>query len=143
MANNYNLFLDDSPRRIPSKLTWIKLPDVEWTIVRTYEEFVHVIMSKGLPKILSYDHDLTDEHYKEYFRVKATGFKEPIGYSHFKIRSGWHCAQWLAKYCMDNKKSLPAYYVHTLNEPGKANIITTMENARRELTDPAKWSTFD
>jgi len=134
MKTDYNLFLDDDPKRIPNKLYWIQLPDVEWVIVRNYNEFVGFIERNGLPKIVSFDHDLGDEHYQEYFRVQATKFTEGIDYSRFKEKTGYECAKWLANYCVDRNIPLPIYYVHTLNGPGGANIFSVLESARKVIT---------
>jgi hypothetical protein len=134
VKKEYNLFLDDDPKRIPGKLFWIQLPVVDWVIVRNYEEFVHTIERDGIPSMVSFDHDLGEEHYQEYHRVRATDFKEPIDYSRFKMKTGYDCAKWLANYCVDNGVPIPVYYVHTLNGPGGANIFSIMESARKAMT---------
>ena len=136
MNKKYNLFLDDDPTRIPGKLPWIDLPLVEWIIVRNYEAFVNRILCDGIPQIVSFDHDLGDEHYKEYHRVHATGFKEKINYTKFKEKTGYDCAKFLANFCVDNSIPLPLYYIHTLNGPGAANIFSIMESARKVINVP-------
>ena len=130
----YNLFLDDDPKRIPHKLTWIDLPPVQWTIVRNYDDFVATIEKDGLPNMISFDHDINTEHYKEFYRVKESGYTIPIDYNRFKEKTGMHCARWLANYCIDKGLPLPIYYVHTLNGPGAANIFSVLENARKIIT---------
>ena len=37
----------------------------EWKIVRTYDAFVSYILKYGVPKMISFDHDLGEEHYKK------------------------------------------------------------------------------
>lgn len=37
----YNLFLDDV--RIPSEVNWVKLPSVNWIVVRSYQEFINML----------------------------------------------------------------------------------------------------
>ena len=69
----YHLFLDDN--RHPKDVTWIELPLVEWTVVRSYKEFVKTVEEFGIPATVSFDHDLGDEHYNEYFRVKEAKFQ--------------------------------------------------------------------
>ena len=62
----YNLFLDDV--RNPKDCCQY-MPDAkfyfnsEFVIVRNYDEFVNFIRKNGLPNIISFDHDLADEHY--------------------------------------------------------------------------------
>jgi hypothetical protein len=135
MIGNYNLFLDDDPKRIPGNLAWIQHPDVEWVIVRNYKDFIKTIRDNGIPKIVSFDHDLGEEHYMEYHRVKNTDFSEKIDYSRFKEKTGYDCAKWLAEYCVDKKTPIPLYYIHTLNGPGGANIFSIMESARKVINN--------
>ncbi len=50
------LFLDDE--RVPEDIFWCKIPDVNWIIVRTAEEAWNLISKKGMPRYISFDHDL-------------------------------------------------------------------------------------
>jgi len=137
----YNLFLDDDPNRKPHKLHWIELPLVEWTIVRNYDDFVAIIQRQGVPARVSFDHDLGDTAYREFFRAKDSPDRV-ICYENIKEKTGYDCAKWLANYCIDNGISLPLYYIHTANPIGAANILSAMESARRIMdenkTDVAK-----
>ena len=128
---SYNLFLDDDIGRIPHKLTWIDLPLVEWTFVRNYNEFVKIIEKQGLPKILSLDHDLHSEHYKEYHRmINSDGI---INYANMAEKTGYHCAVYLANYCIDKRVPVMQYYVHTMNCVGRENIVSVMETVKNVL----------
>lgn len=49
----------------------------DWHIVRNYEQFVNRILEKGLPEMISFDHDLTDEHY---LTPDSQEFVEKTGY---------------------------------------------------------------
>ena len=133
-AEQYSLFLDDDPSRIPNKLVWINLPSVEWTIVRTYNEFVDIINKRGLPIRISFDHDLGDAAYKEFFRAQAT--KTPINYDNVNERTGYDCALFIANYCVGHKVNIPEYYVHSLNGPGKMNIVSVLESAKKAMKQP-------
>ena len=132
----YHLFLDDDPRRIPHQLTWIELPLVEWTIVRNYDDFVAIILKQGVPATVSFDHDLGNTAYQEYFR--ANGSDKTINYENITERTGYDCAKWLAQYCVDNNIPVPLYYIHTLNHMGFMNIHSVLESARKVMTDVAK-----
>lgn len=82
--------------------------------------------------MVSFDHDLADEHYKEYYvahDAKIIGEKR-IRYDIFSEKTGRDCALWLANYCLDKGVPIPLYYMHSLNGIGCANIFTIMENAR-------------
>lgn len=129
---HYHLFLDDN--RNPRDVIWIDLPPVEWTVVRSYEEFTKTIEHNGVPATVSFDHDINTEHYKEFARIKESGYTIPIDYNRFKEKTGMHCARWLANYCVDKGLPIPIYYVHTLNGPGAANIFSVLESARKAMT---------
>lgn len=52
------LFLDDE--RIPQEVTWVNYPEnIEWTVVRSFSEFVKAVSTQGF-HIISFDHDLQD-----------------------------------------------------------------------------------
>ena len=120
---NYNLFLDDV--RMPRDVKWIELPLVNWTIVRSYPEFVAMIEFMGeLPSIISFDHDLGAEHYPT---GEQTG-NEKLPYESYKEKTGYHCALWLCEYCLKKNLPLPDYLVHSLNIAGRANIESLLQS---------------
>ena len=123
----YNLFLDDI--RVPSDVTWIELPKVEWKIVRNYDEFVNIICSFGMPELISFDHDLSFEHYPQ----TKEDYSEDIDYSKYSEKTGYDCAKWLISYCMDRGNSVPKYFVHSFNPIGKQNIINYIESYKKSL----------
>lgn len=114
------LFLDDI--RYPHEAYQYTKKDIflvkEWDIVRNYEQFTNRIKEKGLPEMISFDHDLADEHYLE---PNALTFVEKTGYD---------CAKWLIEYCMDNSLDLPDFYSHSMNPVGKENILSLLKNFR-------------
>ena len=124
-----NLFLDDDPSRIPHKLSWVELPLVEWTIVRSYKQFVETILQKGIPNIVSFDHDLGPDHYKEFHQ--AWYGNKVLNYNSMGEKTGFHCAKWLIEYCMDKKLPLPTCYIHTQNPIGKQNIQSLLDSYRK------------
>jgi hypothetical protein len=73
-----------------------------------------VIQGKGVLDIVSFDHDLADEHYKN----------QDFNYEDEKSeKTGYHCAKWLIDYCLDNEKELPKrIIVHSMNPYGSRNI---------------------
>lgn len=129
---SYHLFLDDL--RQPGDVYWVRLPQVPWTIVRDYATFVSTVERLGLPECVSFDHDLAHEHYPEpeAFQKFLSGAKA-YSYEKFKEKTGFHCAKWLAEYCVEKKLPIPRYTVHTQNLIGGENIISILENARRIL----------
>lgn len=133
MSKYYHLFLDDL--RMPKDVKWIELPLVAWVIVRNYQQFVETIQRDGLPQSIAFDHDLADEHYQEYevaHDKKMVTFGT-IRYDKLVEKTGYHCAQWLAQYCVDNKLPIPPYYLHTLNGVGRQNMFSVLESARKVI----------
>jgi hypothetical protein len=128
---SYNLFLDDERR--PSQVTWVELPLVEWTIVRNYDAFVRVISSLGMPKRISFDHDLAAEHYRHSMYAGDKHYNNYYSDGTFKEKTGYECAKWLVRYCAERGEPVPEYYVHTMNPIGKENIISVLESYKRSL----------
>lgn len=123
----YHLFLDDE--RILRDVTWVELPLVEWTIVRKYNEFVQCITTNGLPKTISFDHDLAFEHYP----IADNRPGRNIPYDTYKEKTGWHAAKWLVEYCKEKKQKLPKCFVHTQNRTGRMNILIVLDDAFEEI----------
>lgn len=115
------LFLDDI--RYPIEAYHYTKQDVflkkDWHIVRNYEQFVNRILEKGLPEMISFDHDLADVHY---LKPDSPEFIEKTGYD---------CAKWLVEYCMDNYLDLPKSYCHSMNPVGKKNIESLLKNFKK------------
>ncbi len=124
MKETYNLFLDDI--RVPEDVTWIKLPKVEWHIVRNYEEFIHMILTKGIPTFVAYDHDLSDQHY--------TSNQNEINYNKFREKTGYECAQFLVNQCMNKAIKHPRFAVHSMNPVGRQNIVSYINSYNRTFT---------
>jgi len=128
----YNLFLDDM--RFPKEINWIELPLVEWMIVRNYNQFVQTIQKLGLPMRISFDHDLADEHYKEYQWLgdeKNVQSKGKFRYDKIREKTGYDCAKYLIEYCMKYDLELPEYFIHSFNPIGKKNIISLLESYKK------------
>lgn len=127
---HYNLFLDDF-RMPPDAWAYTKDQDylkLDWVIVRSFDEFTTAI-SEGFskeawwPSLISFDHDLSDDHYNH--------LTAGIPYESFKEETGYHCAQWLIEYCMDRDLKLPDFKVHSMNPAGRANIQSILEQFTR------------
>ncbi len=115
------LFLDDI--RYPIEAYRYTKQDIflrrDWHIVRNYDQFVSRILEKGLPEMISFDHDLADEHY---LKSDAGELVEKTGYD---------CAKWLVEYCMENYLNLPKFYCHSMNPVGKENIERLLNNFKK------------
>jgi hypothetical protein len=126
MITNYNLFLDDV--RLPNHVTWVDLPaNQHYSLVRNYQEFVDLITLRGIPKFVTYDHDLADKHY-------GHGLKnDDIPYDQYAEKTGYDAAKWLVDYCMKKGVKHPPYVVHSMNPVGKQNIISYVESYNKSV----------
>lgn len=125
--NDYNLFLDDE--RMPKDVKWVQLPlGIKWTIVRDYKDFVKTIKEKGLPKFITFDHDLGMEHYEDFFKAQKSG--EPLNYNAYTEKTGYDCAKYLVDYCIDHDSDFPPFEVHSMNIIGAINIKSLVSSFR-------------
>lgn len=116
-AVDYNLFLDDNrnptdPFMVNRSFIYV---NYEWVIVRSYADFVKVIKKNGIPKFISFDHDISD--FDEYGNELT----------------GYDCAKWLVNYCDSKRLKLPTYFIHSQNTTGSRNIFHYLKNAKRVL----------
>lgn len=135
------LFLDDI--RIPKDAIGLVNPNLnrfyfesDWVVVRSYDEFINYIKSNGVPDFVSFDHDLSDEHYNDLLSNKNWRSGNSIidlEYEEYKEKTGYECAKWLVDWCIDNGVKFPEYIVHSANPVGKKNIVSYLENAKINL----------
>ena len=102
---SYNLFLDDirnpsdAATYLPHLMTLYE--NNEWVIVKSYKKFVNCIKTKGVPRVVSVDHDLGDANAK----------------------SGYDAVKWLFEYIRTNEiKEKPKVVCHSMNPVGRQNI---------------------
>ena len=117
---NYKLFLDDN-----RDVHWIypeghELNSGKWRVARNYNEFVKIILFHGLPKFVSFDHDLSECAVKECLR--AIDKNDEYNYNRVFEKTGLDCAKYLIEYCQKNSLTLPEYKVHSANPLGTENI---------------------
>lgn len=131
ISEQYSLFLDDIRTPLDVKGAWHRekweqgFPSLyNWVVVRDYNEFVKCITQYKCPIRVSFDHDLAWDHYpKEDLSLLKN---KSINYNAFKEKTGYHCAQWLVEYCLDQNIELPDFYVHSMNPVGRNNIISLL-----------------
>jgi hypothetical protein len=114
------LYLDDI------RIVTEEIPDYRWVIVKDYKEFCSFITefyknNSRLPDLISFDHDLADEHMDYYHNNPP--FSQ-IRYEEFKEKTGLHCAKWLTTLCDKNNIDLSKIRlaVHSHNPIGANNI---------------------
>lgn len=118
---SYYVFLDDM--RFPKNVTWKHIPNYNWTIVRTYNQFVDIITKKGIPLYICYDHDLGFEHYGD----------QNVDYSKYKEKTGYDCAKWMVEHCSKHGFKHPDYVVHSMNPVGGKNIEFIIEKYNNDF----------
>ncbi len=124
------LFLDDV--RVPKDCSYMKNPELynrDWDIVRNHDEFVNYILKEGVPDFISFDHDLSDEHYSQDMYKSSEIYNKLYG--NFKEKTGYDCAKWLCNYCAENSIPLPEFEVHSMNPVGRENIIGFLNSYKK------------
>ena len=132
----YNLFLDDErfPHLGGDQMSAYDLTGdkqyklLDWVIVRNFEDFVKTIEKNGLPEVISFDHDLKDQHY--YYYRMYTFYTGWIDYEVVE-GSGYECTKWLINYLLNNDLKSPEILIHTQNIIGAKNIKKEFENFKK------------
>jgi hypothetical protein len=105
-----------------------------WVVVRNYDEFTNHITENGIPDLISFDHDLAEEHVNDYYdQLAYKGFQQPL-YEQYTEKTGLDCANWLVIYCQNNKVNLKNCSVHSDNPIGSKNIQSLI-NGFKKHTD--------
>ena len=125
----YNLFLDDE--RVPSDVLAYKqnliYNDLNWIVVRNYDQFVNMIsehyLEEVLPGKISFDHDLTKEHYEH----GALSAFQSFDYTKVNTPTGWHCLKWALKFHQAHDIRLPEILFHSQNPGGIKNMAALLE----------------
>jgi len=109
-----------------------KLPEFTGTIewVRNFAELKAWLYENKLPDIVSFDHDLADEHYTpEFFwndyelSKKYQEWRE----SFYREATGQDCARYLKAFCKSIHKPLPEIHVHSDNPVGRDKILEILK----------------
>ncbi len=135
------LFLDDIriPKDaiglVPSNLNQLYWEN-DWVVVRDFHQFCNYLQKFGVPDFISFDHDLADDHYNDFFSDENWS-KDDSGiilkYDEYKEKTGYECAKWLVDFCLEKGHKLPDYQVHSANPVGKKNIESYLLNAKKHL----------
>lgn len=132
---SYNLFLDDvrEPYEVGNYMNPVELRSLyrlkHWIIVRNYSQFTRYIQRKGMPELISFDHDLADEHYRPSMFNPDGHYSNYYTDGTFKEKTGYDCAKWLIEYARENKLQLPQIFCHSMNPVGKENILNLVASA--------------
>ena len=89
---SYRLFLDDY-RKCPRTTH-------EWVVAKSLAEFKRAVLTRGIPEVVSFDHDLTEPHYGHDYSDKLTGYDAML---------------WLGEHCEKTGQEFPFWAVHSMN----------------------------
>jgi len=100
-----------------------------FTVVRNFAEFVEYIVTKGIPDVMSLDHDLNENHYMLQGNQWSI-YPELVDQQEVDVNvfgeTGYDICRWLINYCEENKLILNEVYVHTMNPVGAQNMIAVL-----------------
>ena len=128
----HNIYLDDV--RTPIDLD-------EWTVVRSYEEFVAKITEIGLENIglISLDHDLGDSAMAEWHKNVYHNYT--LNYDNITEKTGMDCTKWLVEQWLNGAPACRVM-VHSANAVGSANMMGYINNYKhihRLPQDCERW----
>jgi hypothetical protein len=132
------IYLDDVRTPLPNPSTH----DVpEWTVVRSYEEFVDKINEVGLENVelISLDHDLGDTAMREWHTNVYHNYK--LDYDNITEKTGMDCTKWLVERWMDGAPVCQVM-IHSANAIGSANMMGYINNYKhihRMEQDCHRW----
>ncbi len=124
----HRIYLDDVRTPVSSNNEWVDgIP--EWTVVRSYDEFVQTINKIGLENIelISLDHDLGDSAMNEWLYGVTKNYT--INYDNITEKTGMDCAKWLVDQWLEGTPVVDVV-VHSANAIGSANIMGYINNYR-------------
>ena len=136
--NKIRIYLDDVRTPLPNPSTH----DVpEWTVVRSYEEFVDKINEVGLENIdlISLDHDLGDTAMREWHTNVYHNYK--LDYDNITEKTGMDCTKWLVEKWLDGAPVCQVM-IHSANAIGSANMMGYINNYKhihRMEQDCHRW----
>jgi hypothetical protein len=110
----YNIYLDDVRTPNPNPSTH---DERNWTVVRSYDEFVAKVAEVGLENIelISLDHDLGDSAMAEWHSNVYHNYE--LNYDNITEKTGMDCTKWLVEQWMDGAPVCKVM-VHSANAIG-------------------------
>lgn len=133
---SYHLFLDDERNPYDSRtMAYMKMrggPDYKnmiWEVAKNFEEFQLIVDQKGIPEFISYDHDLSSEHYdvsmyhgEDAYNEKSVNFTE---------KTGRECAEYLCSKLQGAPH--PRYIIHSMNPLAVSRITGVIRDYNKSL----------
>jgi hypothetical protein len=129
----HSIYLDDVRTPIPG--------DIDWIVVRNYDEFVNKVTEIGLDNIelISLDHDLGESAMKEWHTNVYHNYT--LDYGNITEKTGMDCTKWLVEQWLDGAPVVKVM-VHSANAIGAANMmgyINNFKHVHRMPQDCQRW----
>jgi hypothetical protein len=130
----YNLFLDDirTPKDCMEHIGDPRYINLKWVIVRSHDEFIQTLVSNNesgeFPGLVSFDHDLHDEHYHPSMHKGVHAYEN--AYKAFEHPTGRRSAEFLVQLCREKHVQMPGCIIHTMNPAGKVRIKSTINKEK-------------
>lgn len=124
----YVLVLEDI-RRLEGIKFVEKYELMEKVLATSYDEFLKIIYQRGLPEMVSLDHDLCSDHYIIGARNYFTHLR---GYEKCPTKNGLDAAKFMVSYCEKHKEKLPVVYVHSQNPAGRQAILQLINQYKKK-----------
>lgn len=126
-------FLAGWVRRALSPKRWLFLDDVRnppghlrsvFDTARSHAELVAWVEERGIPELVSFDHDLHPEHVSFFF--DGGGFRNPPdpSFEVFANPTGYDSAKWLLERCESEGRHPRYVIVHSNNPKGSDRIVS-------------------
>lgn len=112
-----------------------------FSVVRNYQEFVDYFDVNEVPDFITFDHDLSIEHMKDYFKNQHNGVNT-IEYDTFKEKTGLDCVKWLCDYLFEKHEEtgqpivFPVIRIHSANPVGSDNMYNYFSNFSKHVGSP-------
>ena len=129
----HSIYLDDVRTPIPG--------DIDWIVVRNYDEFVNKVTEIGLDNIdlISLDHDLGESAMKEWHTNVYHNYT--LDYGNITEKTGMDCTKWLVEQWLDGAPVVKVM-VHSANAIGAANMmgyINNFKHVHHVIQDCQRW----
>lgn len=145
----HRIYLDDVRTPKSPNNEWVDGIE-EWTVVRSYDEFVQKVNAVGLDNIelISLDHDLGDTAMNEYYNNVSPNYK--LDYENIEEKTGYDASKFLVNlfYSINENRInmsrsekkrdknfyFPRVVVHSANPIGAGNICGYINNFLKNET---------
>jgi len=124
----HRIYLDDIRTPLSPNNEWVEgIP--EWTVVRSYDEFVSKVTEIGLENIdiISLDHDLGPSAMAEWYSNVYHNYE--LNYDNIEEKTGMDCTKWLVNQWLDGAPVVDVV-IHSANAIGSANMMGYINNYR-------------